>query len=81
MPDTGDSYNQIIGNFIENITGSYALNTSSGAGIYVSGAGIGGTVISGNIDPQLLHQYGERYPMPPRPSVYAGGNAQAPASQ
>ncbi len=48
MPNTGDSYNQIIGNFVENITGSFALNNSSGAGIYVTGAGIGGTVISGN---------------------------------
>ncbi|MES1993184.1 MAG: hypothetical protein V4457_06165 [Pseudomonadota bacterium] len=49
MPDAGDSYNQFIGNFIEGITGSFALNQSSGAGIYLAGQGVGGTVVADNI--------------------------------
>ncbi len=49
MTDTGDTYNQFIGNFIENITGSFALNGSSGAGIYLVGPGLGGSVVSNNI--------------------------------
>jgi parallel beta-helix repeat protein/putative cofactor-binding repeat protein len=40
-----DTYSQVIGNFIENILGSQ-LGNSSGAGIYVLGAG--GVVIQGN---------------------------------
>lgn len=48
MPDTGDGYNEITNNFIENIQGNYAFNLSTGAGIYLSGAGIGGTIVSGN---------------------------------
>jgi hypothetical protein len=43
-----DTFNQVIGNFIESIQGSFASNRSSGAGIYVVGAGTGGTVISNN---------------------------------
>lgn len=48
MPDSGESYNQIIGNQVENIEGSFGINASSGAGIYMVGAGAGGTIISGN---------------------------------
>jgi hypothetical protein len=44
-----DTFNEIVGNFIENIQGSFASNRSSGAGIYVAGSGAGGTVISNNI--------------------------------
>ena len=48
MPDAGDSYNQVIGNHIEGITGGTSWNTSSGAGIYVTGQGLGGTVVANN---------------------------------
>lgn len=48
MPDAGDSYSRIIGNYIEGITGSYALNQSAGAGIYSVGAGTGGLIIAHN---------------------------------
>jgi parallel beta-helix repeat protein len=48
MPDAGDSYNQVIGNHVENVTGSIASNTSSGAGIYILGNGNGGTVCANN---------------------------------
>ena len=48
MPDGGDSYNQVIGNHVEGITGAIATNPSSGAGIYVTGAGAGGTVVADN---------------------------------
>jgi hypothetical protein len=43
-----DTFNQIVGNCIENIQGSFATNRSSGAGIYVVGAGAGATQIIGN---------------------------------
>ena len=49
MPDTGDSFNQVIGNEIENVTGAVTGNPSSGAGIYVVGSGAGGTVIANNV--------------------------------
>jgi parallel beta-helix repeat protein len=49
MPDSGDSFNQIIGNYIAGIQGAYPLNQSSGAGIYVVGAGAGGTMVCNNI--------------------------------
>jgi parallel beta-helix repeat protein len=48
MPDAGDTYNRVIGNHVENITGSIVSNPSSGAGIYGVGAGLGGLVVSGN---------------------------------
>lgn len=51
MPGTagsGNSFNQIIGNQIENIQGSFSTNRSSGAGIYVVGAFLGGTQVIGN---------------------------------
>jgi hypothetical protein len=44
-----DTFNEIIGNFIENIQGSFSSNRSSGAGIYIAGLGTGGTVVSNNI--------------------------------
>lgn len=47
IPGTTDTYNQIIGNYIEGITGS-ADTTLFGSGIYVVGYGAGGTLISGN---------------------------------
>jgi hypothetical protein len=49
QPDSGDSFNQILGNEIEGITGNYVTNNSSGAGIYVVGNGSGGTQIIGNV--------------------------------
>lgn len=58
MPGAGttaaDTFNQIVNNHVENITGLSFTgfpglpNTSSGAGIYAVGKGIGGTVITGN---------------------------------
>lgn len=45
---TGDSFNQISDNYVENIQGSFASNRSSGAGIYVVGSYAGGTQITGN---------------------------------
>ncbi|CAB4121203.1 Right handed beta helix region [uncultured Caudovirales phage] len=45
---TGDSYNQVIGNYVEGVTGSFASNRSSGAGIYVVGAHAGGTLVANN---------------------------------
>jgi hypothetical protein len=47
MPDAGDSFNQVTGNFIENIQGT-VISGQSGAGIYVVGAGAGGTEVSNN---------------------------------
>jgi len=48
MPDVGDSFTQVIGNYVENVTGIIPTNVSSGAGIYVVGAGSSGTQIIGN---------------------------------
>lgn len=48
LPATGDTYNEISGNYIQNITGLYSTNRSSGSGIYVVGAGAGGTSIVNN---------------------------------
>lgn len=47
MPDVGDTYTQVIGNQIQDIS-AHSTNTDSGAGIYVVGAGAGGTVVMGN---------------------------------
>lgn len=49
MPDAGDSYNQVIGNYIAGIQGSFAINQSSGAGIYCVGGGLGGLIVSLNV--------------------------------
>lgn len=49
LPDAGDSFNQCIGNTIQDVQGSIVSNPSSGAGIYVVGLGAGGTLIQGNI--------------------------------
>jgi len=43
-----DSFNFIYGNEIEGITGSFASNPSSGAGIYIVGQAAGGTSVIGN---------------------------------
>jgi hypothetical protein len=48
MPDAGDTFNQIIGNSIQDVTGAVVGNTSAGAGIYVVGAGAGGTLVANN---------------------------------
>lgn len=50
MPAAGDSYNEVINNDIEAIQAYDGLipNTDSGAGIYVVGAGAGGTQVIGN---------------------------------
>lgn len=45
QPNSVNTYTQVVDNFIENILGS-VLGNSSGAGIYVVGAG--GVVVSGN---------------------------------
>jgi len=47
LPDAGDTYNRIVGNKVEGIRGS-PFRGASGSGIYVVGAGAGGTVIDGN---------------------------------
>lgn len=47
MPDAGDTYTQVIGNHVHDIS-AHSTNTDSGAGIYMVGAGVGGTVIIGN---------------------------------
>lgn len=44
----GVSYNEITGNVVRDIQGSFAGNRSSGAGIYIAGAGMGGTIVSDN---------------------------------
>lgn len=47
IPGTTDTYNQIVDNYVEGITG--AANTALfGSGIYVVGYGAGGTLVSGN---------------------------------
>jgi Right handed beta helix region len=43
-----DTFNEVSGNYIENIQGSFATNRASGAGIYVVGAAAGATQVSGN---------------------------------
>lgn len=48
MTDVGNSYTQVLGNQIRNIS-AHSSNTSSGAGIYLVGAGAGGTVIADNV--------------------------------
>jgi Right handed beta helix region len=48
-PPACDTYNQVIGNTVAGVTGAIASNTSSGAGIYAVGTGIGGTVIANNV--------------------------------
>ena len=47
IPTAGDTHNQLIGNTVENIQGS-VLQGNSGAGIYVVGAGAGGTTVADN---------------------------------
>jgi len=47
IPTAGDTHNQLIGNTVENIQGS-VLQGNSGAGIYVVGAGAGGTTVANN---------------------------------
>ena len=47
VPSTGDTFNHVTGNTVENIQGS-VLENNSGAGIYVVGAGAGGTAVAGN---------------------------------
>lgn len=44
-----ESGNQIVGNTIKDIQGSFATNRSSGAGIYVVGSGASGTQIVDNV--------------------------------
>lgn len=50
MPNAGDTFNQVIGNNIQDVTGGTTPsgNSSSGAGIYVVGAGAGGTLVANN---------------------------------
>lgn len=50
MPNAADTFNQVIGNSIQDVTGGTipSGNSSSGAGIYVVGAGAGGTIVSDN---------------------------------
>lgn len=43
-----NSHNKIAFNHIDDIQGSYATNRDSGAGVYVVGAGAGGTIVTGN---------------------------------
>ena len=47
VPDFGDTYNRILGNTIEDISG-IGFDRCSGPGIYVAGLGAGGTLIEGN---------------------------------
>jgi parallel beta-helix repeat protein len=47
MPSAGNSYNQITGNSVQDIQGS-VLENNAGAGIYVVGAGAGGTSVTNN---------------------------------
>jgi hypothetical protein len=48
VPASGDTFNRLIGNRVENIQGT-ALDKDSGAGIYIAGKGAGGTEITNNI--------------------------------
>lgn len=43
-----NSYNRVVANHVDDILGSFATNRDSGAGIYVVGAGSGGTVVGFN---------------------------------
>ena len=47
VPAAGDTFNRVTGNTVENIQGS-VLGNNSGAGIYVVGAGAGGTTVANN---------------------------------
>lgn len=47
MPNTADSCNSIVNNYIEGVTGS-ANTVLYGSGIYIVGFGASGTIISGN---------------------------------
>jgi parallel beta-helix repeat protein len=47
IPTAGDTFNQVTGSTVENIEGTVLANTS-GAGIYVVGAGAGGTTVANN---------------------------------
>jgi hypothetical protein len=47
VPTAGDTFNRVTGNSVENIQGS-VLENNSGAGIYVVGAGAGGTTLANN---------------------------------
>jgi hypothetical protein len=47
LPTAGDTFNRLIGNTVENIQGS-VLENNSGAGVYVVGAGAGGTIVANN---------------------------------
>lgn len=49
MPTAADTFNQIIGNYVDGVAGGVAGNPDAGAGIYIVGAGAGGTLVSGNV--------------------------------
>jgi len=48
QPAGGDTYNEIIGNHIESITGTFAVDGTQGAGIYMVN-GIGGGIVANNV--------------------------------
>jgi parallel beta-helix repeat protein len=76
VPTTGDTFNQLIGNSVENIQGS-VLGNNSGAGIYVVGAGAGGTTVADNTVRNCCVQTTQRSLAPA--GIGIGGISQAAA--
>jgi parallel beta-helix repeat protein len=79
VPTAGDTFNQLIGNKVENIQGS-VLGNNSGAGIYVVGAGAGGTTVSDNTVRNCCVQTTQRSLAPAGIGIAGLSSAAAPVS-
>src|SRR6202044_3611741 len=75
----GDTFNQLIGNNVENIQGSVLAN-NSGAGIYVVGAGAGGTTVADNTVRNACVQTTQRTLAPAGIGIGGISHAAAPIS-
>jgi hypothetical protein len=79
VPTAGDTFNQLIGNSVENIQGS-VLDNNSGAGIYVVGAGAGGTTVADNTVRNTCVQTTQRTLAPAGIGISGISQAAAPVS-
>jgi hypothetical protein len=79
VPTPGDTFNQLTGNKVENIQGS-VLGNNSGAGIYVVGAGAGGTTVAGNTVRNCCVQTTQRSLAPAGIGIAGISSAAAPVS-
>lgn len=79
IPTAGDTFNRLIGNTVENIQGS-VLENSSGTGVYVVGAGAGGTTVANNTVRNCCVQTTQRTLAPAGIGINGISQAAAPVS-